>query len=113
MGFEPMIIGSSPITPKCIAQLVEQWSLKPEVLGSSPNTPKNPSSNGRTLTFHVKNMSSILIGFSSHESEPITQRLECTLDKREVDSSNLSRFILDLDVGYAEMVDRLILEISG
>lgn len=24
----------------CIAQLVEQWSLKPEVLGSSPNTPK-------------------------------------------------------------------------
>lgn len=71
MGFEPMIIGSSPIIPSCIAQLVEQWSLKPEVLGSSPNTPilKNPSSNGRTLTFHVKNMSSILIGFK----KPITQ----------------------------------------
>ena len=74
MGFEPMIIGSSPIIPICIAQLVEQWSLKPEVLGSSPNTPtvrflKNPSSNGRTLTFHVKNMSSILIGFK----KPITQ----------------------------------------
>ncbi len=86
MGFEPMIIGSSPIIPKCIAQLVEQRSLKPEVLGSSPNTPIHPSSNGRTLTFHVKNMSSILIGFS-----PITQWLECTLDKREVDSSNLSR----------------------
>lgn len=34
-----MIIGSSPIIPICIAQLVEQWSLKPEVLGSSPNTP--------------------------------------------------------------------------
>jgi hypothetical protein len=67
--------------------LVEQWSLKPEVLGSSPNTPKNPSSNGRTLTFHVKNMSSILIGII----KPITQWLECTLDKREVDSSNLSR----------------------
>ena len=63
MGFEPMIIGSSPIIPICIAQLVEQWSLKPEVLGSSPNAPKTPSSNGRTLTFQVKNMSSILIGF--------------------------------------------------
>lgn len=71
MGFEPMIIGSSPIIPICIAQLVEQWSLKPEVLGSSPNTPiLNPSSNGRTLTFHVKNMSSILIGFNKI---PITQ----------------------------------------
>ena len=90
MGFEPMIIGSSPIIPICIAQLVEQWSLKPEVLGSSPNTPNlTPSSNGRTLTFHVKNMSSILIGFRC--ILPITQWLECTLDKREVDSSNLSR----------------------
>lgn len=37
-----MIIGSSPIIPICIAQLVEQWSLKPEVLGSSPNTPIEP-----------------------------------------------------------------------
>ena len=35
--------------------------------------------------------------------------VECTLDKREVDSSSLSRSI----DGYAEMVDRLILEISG
>jgi len=58
-----MIEGSIPSTPM-YSSMVEQWSLKPKVLGSNPSTLIliNPSSNGRTLTFHVNNMSSILIG---------------------------------------------------